>query len=72
MFENKEAKKVDRNSRFNLIVEKVELWTAIISIVVLSIAYSGRPQGAKAKKTFKDMPREQAGNFGKRDYSYNF
>lgn len=30
------------NSKFDSIVEKIELWTVIISVLVLSLAYDGR------------------------------
>ena len=67
MFEDEETTKADRNSKFDSIVKKVELWTVIISIIVLSIAYSGHPQNLEANKPVKDVPKEQTIDSGERD-----
>ena len=66
MFEDEETTKADRNSKFDSIVKKVELWTVIISIIVLSIAYSGHPRNSEADK-LKDVPKEQTIDSGERD-----
>ena len=67
MFEDEETTKADRNSKFDLIVKKVELWTVIISVVVLLIAYSGHPQNSEADKPVKDVPKEQTIDSSERD-----